>query len=449
MGNRCKTRAAGVRLFDVDLGARIDELLIELRQARAQLDRAEKLLADGRAGITARDARLGGAHELAARASPRAGSPPPDRGGERRPRGRKGRAVRSAPRQLTPLSTRRAILIAMALATVVRVATDVQVRDGSFPWLHAWAQSDMAFNHEWARDIAGGNVLGVPAPRPYHRWHGEVALEAHRRLGAREPFDERWGRAIWNRWLGDRSFYQDPLFAYTLARRVRGGRGTARGLDPAGGARRGRGRARRVHGERAVGRGRRAARRVDGRALCAAAFLRRHARAVDAPGAHPRGLAGGGGVRAAGRAPRAVVDAVRRVRGARRARPRDQRALRPGPGPVAWRHAATRSPPPGRPRVWRRHPARAFSAGRAQPGRRPSAAGDVVRACGERHHRPGRRCASRARASTSARTRRGSWPRRTGASCPPSGRPSPRIPAPAAFSARRGRSSWPSGKGGR
>jgi hypothetical protein len=48
----------------VDLVSRIDGLLIELHQARAQLDRAEKLLADGRDSITARDARLGGAHEL-------------------------------------------------------------------------------------------------------------------------------------------------------------------------------------------------------------------------------------------------------------------------------------------------------------------------------------------------------------------------------------------------
>jgi hypothetical protein len=48
----------------VDLVSRIDELLIELGQARRQLDRAETLLDDGRAGITARDARLGGAHAL-------------------------------------------------------------------------------------------------------------------------------------------------------------------------------------------------------------------------------------------------------------------------------------------------------------------------------------------------------------------------------------------------
>ena len=48
----------------MDLVTRFEALLIELRQARAQLDRAEGLLASSRAGITARDARLGGAHEL-------------------------------------------------------------------------------------------------------------------------------------------------------------------------------------------------------------------------------------------------------------------------------------------------------------------------------------------------------------------------------------------------
>ena len=48
----------------MDLTERIDLLLVELTQARAQLDRAGKLLADSRSTITARDARLGGAHEM-------------------------------------------------------------------------------------------------------------------------------------------------------------------------------------------------------------------------------------------------------------------------------------------------------------------------------------------------------------------------------------------------
>jgi 4-amino-4-deoxy-L-arabinose transferase-like glycosyltransferase len=92
-----------------------------------------------------------------------------------------------------------------------------QVDDTAFPYFHAWAQSDMSFNDAWARDIVSGNVLGVPAPRPRHRWHGEVALEAHRLTGAREPFDDAWTRTAWARWLGDRSFYQDPLYPYAVA----------------------------------------------------------------------------------------------------------------------------------------------------------------------------------------------------------------------------------------
>ena len=75
----------------------------------------------------------------------------------------------------------------------------------------------MFFNDAWAKDIAHGNVLGVPAPRPRHLWHSEVAAEAHRLRGAREPFDERWIERAWAGWLGDRSFYQDPLYAYSLA----------------------------------------------------------------------------------------------------------------------------------------------------------------------------------------------------------------------------------------
>jgi len=48
----------------MNLVGRIEQLLLELGQARAQLDRAGTLLADSRSGLSARDARLGGAHEL-------------------------------------------------------------------------------------------------------------------------------------------------------------------------------------------------------------------------------------------------------------------------------------------------------------------------------------------------------------------------------------------------
>jgi hypothetical protein len=115
------------------------------------------------------------------------------------------------------LTRGRALAVVAVLAVLVRVVSFLQVRDGAFPYFHWWAQSDMHFNDAWAKDIAGGNVLGVPAPRPEHRWHGEVALEAHRLRGAAEPYDAEWARAAWRRWLGDRSFYQDPLYPYALA----------------------------------------------------------------------------------------------------------------------------------------------------------------------------------------------------------------------------------------
>ncbi len=102
----------------------------------------------------------------------------------------------------------------LALAAAVRLVNWLQVKDGSILQFHLWEQSDMSFYHEWGKRIADGDLLG--APRPYHRWHGEVALEVHRREHPGEPFDERQGREMWDRWLGDKAYYQDPLYAYML-----------------------------------------------------------------------------------------------------------------------------------------------------------------------------------------------------------------------------------------
>ena len=49
----------------MDLASRMDAMLLELRAAEARLAGAERLLVEGRANIGAREARLGGAHELA------------------------------------------------------------------------------------------------------------------------------------------------------------------------------------------------------------------------------------------------------------------------------------------------------------------------------------------------------------------------------------------------
>ena len=62
----CNPRAGkSGTLLPMDLVSRMDAMLVELRAAEARLAGAERLLEEGRASITAREARLGGAHELA------------------------------------------------------------------------------------------------------------------------------------------------------------------------------------------------------------------------------------------------------------------------------------------------------------------------------------------------------------------------------------------------
>jgi len=109
------------------------------------------------------------------------------------------------------------LLLVLAAATAIRLVSWLDIRDGPLLYLHRWTESDMAFFDEWARAILAGDVLGRATPRPYHSGHNGVAREAHRLSGASEPFDEAVGRRLWNHWLGEHTFYQDPLYPYVLA----------------------------------------------------------------------------------------------------------------------------------------------------------------------------------------------------------------------------------------
>ncbi|HET8645988.1 MAG TPA: glycosyltransferase family 39 protein, partial [Vicinamibacteria bacterium] len=123
-------------------------------------------------------------------------------------------AALGPPRRLSGLSVPVLLASVLAVGALVRAAYWAQVADGPLLHFHAWEQSDMHFFHEWGKRIAGGDLLA--APRPYHRWHGEVALEVHRRQSPGVPFDEARGRALWQAWLGETAYYQDPLYAYLL-----------------------------------------------------------------------------------------------------------------------------------------------------------------------------------------------------------------------------------------
>ena len=65
--------------------------------------------------------------------------------------------------------------------------------------------------------MAAGDLLTDTRMRPYHSGHAAVARNAHERAGRPEPFTQALGERTWDEWLGERSFYQDPLYPYLVA----------------------------------------------------------------------------------------------------------------------------------------------------------------------------------------------------------------------------------------
>ncbi len=112
---------------------------------------------------------------------------------------------------------RAGLLVVLVAATAIRLVSWSEIRSGALPWLHRWTESDMAFFDAWGQAIVAGDVLGRTTPRPYHSGHAGVARAAHEMLGEPGPFDEALGRAMWGRWLGEHTYYQEPLYAYGLA----------------------------------------------------------------------------------------------------------------------------------------------------------------------------------------------------------------------------------------
>lgn len=96
--------------------------------------------------------------------------------------------------------SRRLLVLALALGALLRVSNALQVRNGPLPYFHTWTESDMNFYDRWARDVATTDVLTSARMRPYHTGHAAAGPEAS-----------------WDLWLGQRTFYQDPLYAYAVA----------------------------------------------------------------------------------------------------------------------------------------------------------------------------------------------------------------------------------------
>jgi len=116
------------------------------------------------------------------------------------------------------------VVAAVALAAaLVRAAYLVELNDGPLLAQQEWAESDMWFFDRWARDIVGGDWLSDRALHPLHSWHRELAAAyfaahpeaAEARAGGPGAADP--AQALWNRWLGGKTFHQEPLYAYLVA----------------------------------------------------------------------------------------------------------------------------------------------------------------------------------------------------------------------------------------
>jgi 4-amino-4-deoxy-L-arabinose transferase-like glycosyltransferase len=117
---------------------------------------------------------------------------------------------------MTP-SGRLGLLAVLLVAAAARAGNYLEIRGSPLLHFHRWAQSDMSFFDAWARAITAGDLLTRATLRPYHTAHARLAREAHARSGSPEPFDDAVGKRIWREWLGEGTFYQDPLYAYVVA----------------------------------------------------------------------------------------------------------------------------------------------------------------------------------------------------------------------------------------
>lgn len=109
------------------------------------------------------------------------------------------------------------LVLVLIAAVALRIATYAEIKDGPVLYLHTWTQSDMSFFDGWARAIVAGDVLSRGDIRPYHRRHRKLACTALARRDVSAACDDAAIKRVWDGWVGEHTFWQDPLYPYALA----------------------------------------------------------------------------------------------------------------------------------------------------------------------------------------------------------------------------------------
>lgn len=97
----------------------------------------------------------------------------------------------------------------LGLALVLRLWLLIELPNMPFSDLHKHPDLDMKFFDEWGDLIAKGDFLTDTVLHPYHNWH----KDATDYIGAKS--DEE-GKALWNHWYGEKTYHQEPLYAFIL-----------------------------------------------------------------------------------------------------------------------------------------------------------------------------------------------------------------------------------------
>lgn len=117
------------------------------------------------------------------------------------------------------------VLFLVLLAILMRTIYFVQLDAGPCVWQHRWDQTDMHFWDFWAREIATGDWLSNQSLHPFHIWHEDVGKEyfTANPLAIR-TYTSGNGQAfcpperlLWQDWYGQKTFHQEPLYAYLIA----------------------------------------------------------------------------------------------------------------------------------------------------------------------------------------------------------------------------------------